>query len=155
MPRQKAVQSKTIHAEHWDNHEVVLIRGLTGYDNDWIQDQIVRQTAGTDDMKIKVGAAQRLTLIRCIESWTFTDAFDQPIPWPPLSQREGDNLAICRVREKSLEHVFPDDRLFIYNAINALNQPLSEDEKKASSMNGNPGSQANTAASLIPLSIEK
>jgi hypothetical protein len=154
MPRQKSIQSKTVHADHWDNHEIVCIRGLTGYDSDWIQDQMMTQAAG-QDMAIKIGTAQRLTLIRCIESWTFTDYNNNPIPWPPLSINEADNGAICKMREQSLAQVFPDDRAYIYGEINAINQPMKEDEKKGSSMNGNAGSHENTHGHQSQLSIAK
>lgn len=138
MARRKATQSKVIQAPHWDTHETVLIRSLTGDDFDWINDRMAvvdttNVSAGAADMQMKLGTAQRLTIIRGIDSWTFTDENNNPMPWPPLSRNESDNLAICQQREQILKSVFPEDRLFIYNAINALNQPMSEEEKKDSS----------------------
>jgi hypothetical protein len=143
MPRRKQIQNKQIQAPNWDNHEVVIIRSKTGYDEEWIQDRSTIMTAGEMNMKILGGTTQKLTLIRCIESWTFSDANNQPLPWPPLSMREADNVAICQIREKSLEHVFPEDRTFIFNEIMALSQPMSDEEKKESSMTVLHGSQEN------------
>lgn len=148
MSRRKQVQTKQIQAPHWDTHELVIIRSLTGFDNDWIQDRSSIMTAGEVNVKILGGTTQRLTLLRGIESWTFTDANGQPLPWPPLSMREADNAAAYQVREKSLDHVFTEDRSYIFSEITALGQPMSEEEKKDSMMNVPPGSQDGHNASL-------
>lgn len=155
MARRKQVATKQIQAPNWDTHEIVIIRSKTGYDEEWIQDRSTSMTAGQMDMRILGGTSQKLTLIRCIESWTFTDANNQPLPWPPLSMREADNVAICQIREKSLEHVFSEDRLFIFNEITTLSQPMSEEEKKGSSLNVSPGSLENHASSQMTLSNTK
>lgn len=147
MPRRKQVQTRQIQAPHWDAHEVVIIRSLTGFDNDWIQDRSTVMTAGETNMKILAGTTQRLTLLRGIESWTFTDADNRPLPWPPLSLRESENAAAYQVREESLKHVFTEDRNFIFNEINTLSQPMSEDEKKDSTMSALPGSLESQHAS--------
>ncbi|SRR6266851_1406330 len=141
MARRKQIQTKQIQAPNWDNHEIVIIRSKTGYDEEWVQDKSTVMTAGQMNMQILGGTTQKLTLIRCIESWTFTDANNQPLPWPPLSMREADNVAIYQIREKSLEHVFPEDRNFIFTEIGDLSQPMSEEEKKPSSLTAPIGSQ--------------
>jgi hypothetical protein len=141
MPRRKQVQTKEIHAPTWDTHEVVIIRSLTGNENDWIQDRTSVIVPGESSMQMKLGTTQRLTLVRGIESWTFTDADNKPLLWPPLSLHEAQNTAICLIREQSLAHVFPEDRLFIYNEITALGQPMTEEEKKDSGINALNGSQ--------------
>lgn len=155
MSRRKQVQTKQIQAPNWDTYEIVVIRSKTGYDEEWIQDRSTTMVAGELNMKILGGTTQKLTLIRCIESWTFTDANNQPLPWPPLSMREAENLAICHIREKSLEHVFPEDRNFIFKEIDALSQPMSEEEKKGSTMQSSPGPQENHVSSpMISLSTK-
>lgn len=153
MARRKQVSTKQIQAPHWDPNEIVIIRSKTGYDDEWINDQSATMTAGEADsvMKILGGTSQKLTLIRCIESWTFTDVNNQPLPWPPLSMREADNVAICQIRAKSLEHVFPEDRTFIFGEINAISQPMTEEEKKGSEKHAPTGMQDGQNTSLTQL----
>lgn len=148
MSRRKQVQTKQIQAPHWDTHEIVIIRSKTGFDDEWIQDRSTTMIAGQMDMQILGGTSLKNTLSRCIETWTFTNASGQPLPWPPLSMREADNAAVYQIREQSLEHVFPEDRAFIFGEIAALSQPMTEEEKKDSSMNVPPGSQDGHNASL-------
>jgi hypothetical protein len=155
MPRRKQVDTKQIQAPNWDNYEIVIIRSKTGYDEEWIQDRSTAMTAGQMDMRILGGTSQKLTLIRCIESWTFTDENNQPLPWPPLSMREADNIAIYQIREQSLAYVFPEDRNYIFNEITELSKPMTKEEKKGSSMSVSPGSQENHATSLTTLSNTK
>jgi hypothetical protein len=154
MPRGKQIQTKQIQGPGWDNHEIVIIRSKTGYDEQWIQDRSSTMVAGQMTITILGGTSQALTLQRCIEEWTLTDANNQRIPWPPLSMHEAENVAAYQVRERSLEHIFPEDRNFIFNEITALSQPMTEEEKKDSSMNASPGLQDNHHASqnqsLIP-----
>lgn len=154
MSRRKQIQTKQIQGPGWDNHEIVIIRSKTGFDEQWIQDRSSTMIAGQMTITILGGTAQALTLERCIEEWTLTDANNQRIPWPPLSMHEAENAAAYQVRERSLEHIFPEDRNFIFNEINALSQPMTEEEKKSSSMNVAPGSpdghNASLTQSLIP-----
>lgn len=153
MARRKQIQNKQIQEPNWDNHEIVIIRSKTGFDEEWIQDRSTSMIPGQMSMNILSGTSQKLTLIRCIESWTFTDANNQPLPWPPLSLREAENAAIYQIREKSLEHVFPEDRAFIFNEITALSQPMSEEEKNESGTSALHGGQANHHDSQNKLSI--
>jgi hypothetical protein len=153
MSRRKQVETKQIQAPYWDTHEIVIVKSLTGFDNDWIQDRSTVMTAGETNMRILAGTTQRLTLLRGIESWTLTDANNQPLPWPPLSMREAENAAAYQIREKSLDHVFTEDRSYIFGEINALGQPMTEEEKKGSSTSVTTGSQDGHNASQNQLSI--
>ena len=158
MARRKGIQEKQIQAPHWDNGEVVIIKSLSGPDSEWIQDQLTEvagsvQSNGKSEqevnMKMLLGKTQRLTLLRGIVGWTFTDEQNQPLPWPALSSNPASNVAIFKIRDKSLAQVASEDRGYISAAINELSQPMSEEEKKASEMSAENGSLASPELFLI------
>lgn len=122
--RRKSLTTKTIHAEHWENHECVVIRSLNTEDDEYIQDEL----AGIDDKgntRIYAGRLKRLTLQRAIVSWTLTDEHNRPL----------------EVNEKNIKELANEDSNYILSAIQALNQPMLPDEKKESSMTATPGDE--------------
>jgi hypothetical protein len=130
MPRRRTVTENVIHAPHWEAHETVLIRSLRERDNEAIQDKLAAMTAGADtDMKLALGTTRRLTMFHGIVSWTLTDEHGRPLP----------------ISMESIMDLFPEDADFIYGAINDMNQPMTEQEKKPSSTPADHGAQANTA----------
>jgi hypothetical protein len=163
MPRRKgsALQrTKQIHAEHWDAHEVVVIRALNGDDGEWIQDNMSEVVGNQNDpnqvtSKVLIGKAQRFTLMRGIDSWTFTDEAGNELPWPPLTHNESENTRIYRIRDKSISELAPEDRAFIATEINKLNQPMSEEEENDFLGSAKSGSSANHAGSHSRLSTVK
>jgi len=115
MPRRKSLTTKTIHAEHWEPHECVVVRSLNTEDDEYIQDGL----ADIDDKgttHIYAGRMKRLTLMRAIVSWTLTDEHGNRID----------------VNEQNIKNLANEDSNYIYSAINALNQPMLPDEKKDS-----------------------
>ena len=74
-------------------------------------------TAGAkNDMKLALGTSRRLTMLHGIESWTLTNEDASPLP----------------LNEDSIRDLAPEDADYIYAEINALNQPMTSAEKKAS-----------------------
>ena len=127
MPRRRAIQEKKLQAPGWEPHETVLIRSLRAEDSDWIQDQLAELVTGDTGknatMQMKLGTTRRLTMMRAVTSWTFTD--------------EGGNPLL--LTEQNLRGLALEDADYIYTEINKLNQPMSEEEKKASSQTANAG----------------
>jgi hypothetical protein len=116
MSRRKSISTKQIKADHWDNNEIVVIRSLNTDDEENITDSL----AGIDasgQPRMYAGRNKRLTLQRGIVSWTFTD--EQGVPLP--------------LSELSIRGLAPVDSQFIYDQIQALNAPLTDAEKNASS----------------------
>lgn len=115
MPRRRNITTKQVHADHWDNHEAVVIRSLNTEDEEYITDGL----AGVDangKPQIHAGRNKRLTLQRSIVSWTLTDEHGRPLP-------------LC---EQSIRELAPEDSQYIFEEIQALNKPLSDQEKKES-----------------------
>jgi hypothetical protein len=132
MPRRRTFAPRDIRAPWWDAHETVIIRPLREEDNELIQDQLTEMIAGdakNASMALKLGTSRRLTMLRAIQSWTLTDEAGRALP----------------LNEQSIKDLAPEDADYIYSAINALNAPMSESEKKASSTPATPGSQASPA----------
>ena len=120
MSRRRTVSRKQIQAPHWDAHEVVFIRSLREGDTEAIQDGLAAVATGTagakNDMKLALGTSRRLTMLHGIESWTLTNEDASPLP----------------LNEDSIRDLAPEDADYIYAEINALNQPMTSAEKKAS-----------------------
>lgn len=141
MPRRKQFSFKQIHADWWDAHETVLIRAFRAGDEDWIQDHaasVASDLDGDQTVDMAIGTIRHLSLVRGIESWTFTDSNGQPIPFPPLGSKEA-----MVARRAALKDLAPEDTAFIYAEINQLNQPMSPEEKKDSPTPAMNGSVAN------------
>jgi hypothetical protein len=123
MARRKDFGQKQIQASWWDPNEVVIIRSLAEEDAEAIQDRLMELSqlpeAGKQqqppEARMLLGSARRLTLLYGIQSWTFTDKNNKPLP----------------LSEESIRRLAPEDGEFIYNAINAMNQPMSESQKKS------------------------
>jgi hypothetical protein len=113
MARRKSITTETIHASHWDNHECVVIRSQNTDDEEWINDQIAGITAD-GKASIHGGRQKRLTLQRCIVSWTLTDEQNKPLP----------------VNEQSIRELATEDSQYIFEAIGKLNKPMTDNEKK-------------------------
>lgn len=125
MPRIKSIRTKQIHAEHWEPHETVVIRSLNTDDEEYITDSL----AGIDERgnpRLYAGRNKRLTLQRGIVSWTLTDEQNRPLPF----------------NEQSIRGLHPIDSQYIFEQINALNQPLTDDEKKDSMTPATPSIEA-------------
>ncbi len=125
MPRRKSITTKQVRAPHWEPHEAVVIRSLNTDDEEYIQDGL----AGIDpngQPRIYAGRNKRLTLQRGIVSWTLTDEHNKPLP----------------VSEQSIRELASVDSQFIFDEISALNKPMSESEKKASTMPATPSTEA-------------
>jgi hypothetical protein len=136
MSRRRTIATQQIHADWWDGHEVVVIRSLRAEDTDWVQDQLAEMVTGKGkdaSMALKLGTTKRLTTLRGVVSWTFTDELGNPQPF----------------NEDALRMLAPEDADYIYGEINKLNQPMSEEEKKASLTNVNGGSQGIPPLSLV------
>jgi len=115
MPRRRTITTKQVHAPHWDNHEAVVIRSLNTDDEEHITDGL----AGVDASgkpQIHAGRNKRLTLQRSIVSWTLTDEHGRPVP----------------LNEQSIRELAPEDSQFIFEEIQALNKPMTAEEKKES-----------------------
>ncbi len=118
MPRRRNITTKQIHADHWDNHEAVVIRSLNTDDEEHITDGL----AGIDPSgqpRVYAGRNKRLTLQRAIVSWTLTDEHGKPTP----------------LSEDSIRELAPEDSQYIFEEIQALNKPLTDAEKKESTKN--------------------
>ena len=123
--RIKSITNKTIHADHWEPHEAVVIRSLNTEDEEHIADGL----AGIDangNARLYAGRSKRLTLQRGIVSWTLTDEQGHPLP----------------VNEQSIKGLHPVDSSFILNEIQALGAPMTEPEKKGSSTPAMPSTEA-------------
>jgi hypothetical protein len=118
MPRRRNITTQQIHADHWDNHEAVVIRSQNTDDEEFITDQL----AGIDangKPTMHAGRNKRLTLQRCIVSWTFTDEHGRPTP----------------LNEQSIRDLAPEDSQYIFEEIAKLNKPMTDQEKKGSTTN--------------------
>lgn len=135
MARRRRTEDKTIRADWWESHETVLIRSLREADNEWIQDQLAESVMAAPNrresqaeqramMQYRLGTSRRLTMLRGIVSWTLTDELGNTLP----------------LTEESIKDLMPEDADYIYSEINALNQPMTEDQKKRSSTNVGGGS---------------
>ena len=113
MARIKSITSKTIHADHWEPHEAVVIRSLNTEDEEIIADGLAGLDANGSP-KLYAGRNKRLTLQRGIVSWTLTDEHGHRLP----------------VDEQSIKNLHPVDSKYILDEINALGAPMSEAEKK-------------------------
>lgn len=122
MARRKSISTKQIHAPHWDNHEVVVIRSLTTEDEEIIADSITEITA-EGKVSVHAGRTKRLTILRGIVSWTFTD-------------EQGKQM---KLDEQSIKSLAPEDSQYILDEINRLGAPMTTQEKKDSSMNATTG----------------
>lgn len=113
MPRIKEISTKSIQAPHWDPHETVVIRSQNTDDEEFINDQIA--DVGEDGkVKLRTGRNKRLTLQRCIVSWTLTDSHGKPLP----------------LDEQSIRDLHPSDSQYIFDEIQKHNKPLTTIEKK-------------------------
>ncbi len=118
MSRRRTITTKQVHAPHWDNHEAVVIRSLNTDDEEHITDGL----AGIDAAgkpQVHAGRNKRLTLQRAIVSWTLTDEHGRPVP----------------LNEQSIRELAPEDSQYIFEEIQALNTPMTIEEKKESTMN--------------------
>ena len=122
--RRKSISTRTIHAEHWEPHECVVVRSLNTDDDEVIQDGLV-STDILGQTSVHAGRLKRLTLQRAIVSWTFTDEQGRPLP----------------LSEQSIRELAPEDSMYILSAINAINQPMLPDEKKDSSTPATTGTE--------------
>lgn len=128
MSRRKSPTTKQVRAEHWDNHETVLIRSLNTEDEEYITDNLVAlDTEGRAVMH--AGRSKRLTLVRGIVSWTLTD----------------DNGRRIDLSEAAIKALAPEDSQYILDEINAISKSLSAEEKKASTTSATPGTGAAAA----------
>lgn len=118
MPRRRNITTKQVHADHWDNHEAVVIRSLNTDDEEHITDGLADLNAAGQP-QVHAGRNKRLTLQRAIVSWTLTDEHGRPVP----------------LNEQSIRELAPEDSQHIFEEIQALNKPLSNDEKKDSTTN--------------------
>lgn len=125
MSRRKSISTKQIQAPHWDPNEVVIIRSLNTEDEEYIQDGLADIDANGSP-SIHAGRVKRLTIARAIVSWTFTDEQNRPLP----------------LNEDSIKGLAGEDSQYILDQVNAMNKPLSEDEKKASSTPSTTGTEA-------------
>ena len=139
MARRKGIEQKQIQADWWDPNEIVIIRTLKESDLEWIQDSMADMVADgkktNANMNLRIGTARRLTMLRGIASWTLTNELGNIMP----------------LTEQALGELAQEDADFIYQAINELNQPLSEQEKKVSLTSASNGSEVHPAGSLSPL----
>lgn len=161
MPRRKGsalVQTREIRADHWDAGEVVIIRALNGDDGEWIQDNLAEVVTdaqqGTQDkkstMNMRLGKTQRLTLIRGIAAWTFTEEGGTPIHWPQLTgHTESENARIYKLRDRLISAIAPEDRVFIAREIDALNEPMNQEEQESFFENASSGTSDTAKVSLL------
>ena len=131
--RRKSISTKTIHAEHWENHECVVIRSMNTEDDEIIQDGLA-DVDSAGNTHIHAGRHKRLTLQRGIVSWTFTDEHSRPLD----------------LNESNIKALASEDSTYIFSAIQALNAPMLPDEKKDSSMSATSGTQEKQSLSLSP-----
>jgi hypothetical protein len=122
--RRKSLTTKTIHAEHWEPHECVVVRSLNTEDDEHIQDGLA-SIDNSGNTQIHAGRLKRLTLQRAIVSWTLTDEHGQPLP----------------LNEQNIKSLANEDSNYIFSAVQALNAPMLPEEKKDSSMPATPGTQ--------------
>jgi len=118
MPRRRNITTKQIHADHWDNHEAVVIRSLNTDDEEHITDGLAAINAAGQP-QLHTGRNKRLTLQRAIVSWTLTDEHGRPTP----------------LNEQSIRELAPEDSQYIFNEIQAINTPMTVEEKKDSTTN--------------------
>lgn len=118
MPRRRNITTKQIHADHWDNHEAVVIRSLNTDDEEHITDGIAGINAAGQP-QVHAGRNKRLTLQRAIVSWTLTDEHGRPVP----------------LNEQSIRELAQEDSQYIFEEVQALNKPLTVEEKKDSTTN--------------------
>jgi hypothetical protein len=128
MPRRRNITTKQIHADHWDNHEAVVIRSLNTDDEEHITDGLADINA-TGQPQVHAGRNKRLTLQRAIVSWTLTDEHGRPVP----------------LSEDSIRELAQEDSQYIFEEIQALNKPLTDQEKK--DVTKKPSSSTDTAES--------
>jgi hypothetical protein len=145
MPRRKTFGTHEIHADWWDNHELVIIKDLTSEDDDWISDKTSTMTVGEADMSMKWGTTRRLTLIRGIESWTFTDDHNRSIPFPPFKN----DPKVIAARTEALAGLASEDSNFIYGELNKRNQPMSEVEQEKLLTSASPGLEVRAETSPL------
>lgn len=128
--RRKSITTKTIHADHWEPHEAVVIRSLNTDDDEQIQDGL----AGIDTTGRLVthgGRMKRLTIQHAIVSWTLTDEHGRPLP----------------LDEASIRSLAQEDSTYIFNEVNALNVPMKEAEKKPSTTPSTLGTEERATSS--------
>lgn len=131
--RRKSLTTKTIRADYWEPHECVVIRSLNTEDDEYIQDGLASvDSDGTT--QIHAGRMKRLTLMRGIVSWTFTDEHGKPLD----------------LNESNIKALASEDSNYILSAINALNAPMMPSEKKDSSTNATTGIEEKPKPSLSP-----
>ena len=148
--RLRRAAQKEIRAEHWEPHEKVLIKGFTTAEQQWIQDAAMllkNDDPAHPELRVLAGTSQLYSLIRGIVSWTLTDEMGIGLPWPMLTDNQGNIIQQnLEVRKQVIGSLMPGDSEFIFNEISKLNQPLSKEEQEAflapapagSSANGNP-----------------
>lgn len=122
MARRKSITTKQIRAAHWENHEAVVIRSLNTEDEEIIADAIT-DIDGSGKVSIHAGRTKRLTVLRGIVSWTLTDEQGRPL----------------KLNEESVKGLAPEDSQFILDEINRLGAPLTNQEKKDSTMSATTG----------------
>ncbi|GCE14202.1 hypothetical protein [Tengunoibacter tsumagoiensis] len=130
MSRRKSIATKQIRADHWDAHEVVIIRSLNTEDEEQIQDEIASVNANSQ-VHLHTGRVKRLTLQRGIVSWTLTDDQNRPLP----------------LNEQSIRGLDRADSKFIFDEIEAISAPLSAEEKKESTTSATHGIEVVATAS--------
>lgn len=149
MPRKRTFGTHEIHAPWWDPHEIVIIREFNSDDDDWITDQAASMEAGSSDMKWAQGTVRRMTLVRGIVSWTFTDERNVPMPWPALS-RDEDPAKVYKMRDQILRTLDPKDSAFIYGEVNKRNQAMTSEEADTFFENASNGSKGSQETSPLP-----
>lgn len=154
MPRRKTFGTHQIHAEWWDAHEFVVIRELNAEDIEWLQDEATSLIAdskakndGKVDVKLLNGTQRRLTLVRGIVSWTFTDAHNNPMPMPAYT----DNPKVIAQRLQSLRSLAPEDAQYIYEQLDKINQPMTAQEQDDFLDNASTGLEESQAPSHLQL----
>lgn len=154
--RRRRVAQREIRQDYWEPHEKVLVKGFTAAEQQWVQDAsmlLKSDDPAHPELRVLAGTSQLCSLIRGIVSWTLTDETGVGLPWPPLTDNQGNIISQnLEMRKQVLATLMPEDAEFIFNEISKLNQPMSKEEQEAFLAPAPAGSSAN--GNQVPLHLQ-
>ena len=108
------LETVTLHAPTWENYETVIVKNkMSMADEEWISNQFTRMNKN-GELDASLGSVKLKTLVRMIVSWTFAEN-GAPVP----------------LNEQNVGRLAKEYADYIYEQINANNQPMTVEEQES------------------------
>lgn len=121
------------NAPHWLNNSVVIVKeDYTAGDMSWVMNSLARVDITNQELIIKAGHQSILTIKRMVQPGSVVSV-----------KRSGDRVKTVHLPDEAEDLLDRDMKYIIAEIDNLQEPPMTEEEKKDSSMTANAHSQAN------------